>query len=547
MLCGLNIFRLLIILSLLGQSSVLATFIPLTVQELDGSPSVTKVKNITFNGATLTDLLNGRVLVTITGGAGSAAGASGAIQFNNSNALGADSSNLFWDDTNNRLGIGTASPGQTLEVNGIGRLTSASTFSIGGDAGYHRLQRNSDDFAFLNSGNGYADLSLRSIAIGTYFGDIAAPANGISVEGNVGIGTPNTNERLTVNGASAALSLRRSTTVPSDTSKFGKIYISNGDGELYFNSDDSAAVRLTNNGSIAELEKGGYYDNILQYSLNDTPVNGIKMVTNIPFTNQTQMPTIIIEGYNYGRGSTIGLILNWYLYTHLDPANPDVINYSVSSFGGSSPEIKIARESGKVVIFINSREYFNRFHVRAYAGGLSAQKQWFEGWTARDEALTGDKIVTVPYRNLVGSLTINGETALRETSAPIATANYGKIFVNSANSRLYFQDDSGVNYNLTNGSFLAPAGTDGSIQFKSGTTFSSDSSNLFWDDTNNRLGLGTNSPARKLHISEAMRLEPQSSPPASPALGDLYVDSDTTSLCYYNGSSWTAVTPGGCN
>jgi hypothetical protein len=92
-----------------------ATFIPLTVQEIDGSPSVSKVKNITFNGATLTDLLNGRVLVTVSSAA-TAAGSTGAIQFNNSNALAADSSNLFWDNTNKRLGIGTNSPSQKLNV-----------------------------------------------------------------------------------------------------------------------------------------------------------------------------------------------------------------------------------------------------------------------------------------------------------------------------------------------------------------------------------------------------------------------------------------------
>ncbi|MCE2928064.1 MAG: hypothetical protein LW817_00350, partial [Candidatus Caenarcaniphilales bacterium] len=61
------------------------------------------------------------------------------------------------------------------------------------------------------------------------------------------------------------------------------------------------------------------------------------------------------------------------------------------------------------------------------------------------------------------------------------------------------------------------------------------------------VGAGITAPARKLHISEAMRLEPQSSPPASPVMGDLYVDSDTGSLCFYNGSAWVAMNPGGCS
>ena len=45
------------------------------------------------------------------------AGSTGYIQFNDSGNLGADS-NLFWDNTNKYLGIGTANPGAKLEVNG---------------------------------------------------------------------------------------------------------------------------------------------------------------------------------------------------------------------------------------------------------------------------------------------------------------------------------------------------------------------------------------------------------------------------------------------
>ncbi|MCC7571659.1 hypothetical protein KO465_10150 [Candidatus Micrarchaeota archaeon] len=45
------------------------------------------------------------------------AGSTGYIQFNDNGNLGADS-NLFWDNTNKRLGIGTTSPGAKLEVNG---------------------------------------------------------------------------------------------------------------------------------------------------------------------------------------------------------------------------------------------------------------------------------------------------------------------------------------------------------------------------------------------------------------------------------------------
>src|SRR6476659_8173141 len=54
------------------------------------------------------------------------------------------------------------------------------------------------------------------------------------------------------------------------------------------------------------------YPNLLNYNLNSAPVNGVKIKTNLPFTPTTQMPTIIIEGNNFGTGEPIGLILTYY-------------------------------------------------------------------------------------------------------------------------------------------------------------------------------------------------------------------------------------------
>jgi hypothetical protein len=45
-----------------------------------------------------------------------------------------------------------------------------------------------------------------------------------------------------------------------------------------------------------------------------------------------------------------------------------------------------------------------------------------------------------------------------------------------------------------------PSGVSGAIQFSNGSAFASDASNLFWDDTNNRLGVGTNSPSATAHF-----------------------------------------------
>jgi hypothetical protein len=45
-----------------------------------------------------------------------------------------------------------------------------------------------------------------------------------------------------------------------------------------------------------------------------------------------------------------------------------------------------------------------------------------------------------------------------------------------------------------------PSGVSGAIQFSDGSAFASDAANFFWDDTNKRLGVGTNSPTSTIQI-----------------------------------------------
>ena len=45
-----------------------------------------------------------------------------------------------------------------------------------------------------------------------------------------------------------------------------------------------------------------------------------------------------------------------------------------------------------------------------------------------------------------------------------------------------------------------PSGVSGAIQFSNGSAFASDATNLFWDDTNKRLGVGTNAPDTTAHF-----------------------------------------------
>lgn len=134
---------------------------------------------------------------------------------------------------------------------------------------------------------------------------------------------------------------------------------------------------------------------------NGKPANGVKIKTNVPFTQGIHMPTIIIEGYNYETGDAIGIMVNYYLYsaTPADTSTYSLAKYNATSYGGYTPVIKLARENNKIVIFIDSKDYYIRFMVRAFSKGLSEQSSWFDGWSVADEALTGTAQVNVKYRN----------------------------------------------------------------------------------------------------------------------------------------------------
>jgi hypothetical protein len=99
--------------------------------------------------------------------------------------------------------------------------------------------------------------------------------------------------------------------------------------------------------------------------------------------------------------------------------------------------------------------------------------------------------------NLTGSPTVNA----------VAIANTTQVAAK--------QDTlvSGTNIKTINGASVlgsgnipvvtSPSGVAGAIQFSNGSAFASDAANFFWDDTNNRMGVGTNAPINNLTIIDS--------------------------------------------
>ena len=103
--------------------------------------------------------------------------------------------------------------------------------------------------------------------------------------------------------------------------------------------------------------------------------------------------------------------------------------------------------------------------------------------TKQNTLVSGTNIKTVNSNSLLGS----GDIAVQETlvsGTNIKTLNNTSLL------------GSG-NITLT----ANPSGVSGAIQFSDGSAFASDATNFFWDNTNKRLGIGTNAPTNPLTIN----------------------------------------------
>lgn len=323
------------------------------------------------------------------------------------------------------------------------------------------------------------------------------------------------------------------------------------------------------------------------YNYNGTPTNGVKIKTNLPFTPGSHMPTIIIEGYNYASNDAIGITINYYVYSSTgttgDPLTYYYTKYNASTYGAYTPVIKLATENNKVVIFIDSKDYFQRFMVRAFSKGLSETSTWFDGWTVVDEALPTPAVpghqVTLPYRNrfknevfldgmlsvgtaaptsnitinrpltLTNNTSVNNYPTIKKgaTSAnyfsTVASTEADTFTVNSITHFVASQGTFGANSSVTNQyGFIVSSnlvGATNNYGFYSGLPLSVGKWNLYMGGTANNylggnLGIGNTSPTYNLEITKAadavQRISTLASTNAVAALG----------FAYGNGSSITA-------
>jgi hypothetical protein len=202
---------------------------------LTGSPTVNSVAiaNTTQVAAKQDTLVSGTNIKTINStsilGSGnisvvtSPSGVAGAIQFSAGSAFNSDAANLFWDDTNNRLGVGTNVPTQALEIAGGSILLSnAQSLKFKNTAGtaFDVLRLFSDNAVYLDSPG---DVTIRPGAgIGTIFAKSS---------GNIGFGESAPSARVHIKGSGS-------------TSATTSLLVQNSAGTTLMSIADNGAISI---------------------------------------------------------------------------------------------------------------------------------------------------------------------------------------------------------------------------------------------------------------------------------------------------------------
>lgn len=88
-----------------------------------------------------------------------------------------------------------------------------------------------------------------------------------------------------------------------------------------------------------------------------------------------------------------------------------------------------------------------------------------------------------------------------DPSAVATTGNAGDAYLSTSTFNLYIKQDSGTTTNWSKSSTIVSF-TPGSIPFADGSgNLTQDNTKFYWDETNKRLGIGTNTPAQALDVS----------------------------------------------
>jgi hypothetical protein len=368
--------------------------------------------------------------------------------------LAQDNANFFWDDTNNRLGIGTATPAQPLHVAGNARVDGDTTL---GDAAGDTLTINGTAVTIPNNLNFdsntlFIDAANNRVGIGTI-----TPSQPLHVAGNARLaGDVVVTGNMTVEGTT--------TTIDSET-------VLIADNHLYLNNGYNTVAAQT----------GGLVVNYL------------------PTATTTTVNAAYVAGVAATSNPTVGTV------GAATFALADLIQISGSTSNDGLYEVLSHAANVLTIRGIGVTGTVEDFTQNQFVAGAS-------------DGATITKVNISVIRSGTDGLWEVGSGAV----TPVTFTNLG-----------------------TGSGNVTGTGSSGAVAFWSGTSsITEDPTQLFWDNTNNRLGIGTATPTQALDVAGNVRSTgfyetAEIAAPATPASGFGRIYAKTDGLLYFKNDAGT--------
>ena len=211
----------------------------------------------------------------------------------------------------------------------------------------------------------------------------------------------------------------------------------------------------------------------------------IKIKTNIPFSYGSQGYTVNIKGFQYGSAQTLDLQVCWHQYADA------FYSPTITSKGSFAPVVRLARESGLVVIVLTWGQYWPKLYVESVHN--YANDGYANGWTWVDENVTGDKTVTLSYKNDFGDGFVKTAAGLVGIGTNSPSYKLHVVASTGAGDYVAYIQNTGAGNGLKiyNADWDA---TDYLLYTSNGGGY------VTVIDGNGRVGIGTTSPSNRLEV-----------------------------------------------